>query len=178
MTAPHTSSGEKVCIGAITGVRGLKGEVRIKSFTAVPDDVAAYGPLTDEAGARSFKLRITAHAKGQLIARLDGVNDRTAAEALKGTELFISRAALPETGEDDYYFSDLVGLKAETQSGESLGLIKAMHNFGAGDIIELEDGMMVPFTKAVVPVVDLDADRIVIIPPLMTGDKNQEGSES
>ncbi len=178
MTAPQTSPGDKVCIGAITGVRGLKGEVRIKSFTADPDDVAAYGPLTDEAGVRLFKLRITAHAKGQLIARLDGIDDRTAAEALKGTELFVSRAVLPEPEEGAYYFSDLVGLKAETQSGESLGPIKAMHNFGAGDIIELEDGMMMPFTKAVVPVVDLDAGRIVIIPPLMTGDKNQEGSES
>lgn len=180
MTAPHTSPTDKVCIGAITGVRGLKGEVRIKSFTADPDDVAAYGPLTDEAGVRSFKLRVTAHAKGLVIARLDGVNDRTAAEALKGTELFVSRAILPKPEEDAYYLSDLVGLEAETETGESLGSVKAVHNFGAGDIIELEDGMMAPFTKAHVPVVDLDKGRVVIIPPVMTGSggNNQESGES
>ncbi len=179
MTAPHTSPRDKVCIGAITGVRGLKGEVRIKSFTADPDDVAAYGPLTDEAGGRSFTLRVTAHAKGQVIARLDGINDRTAAEALKGTGLYVSRTVLPEPEEDAYYLADLVGLAVETESGESLGLVKAVHNFGAGDVIELEDGMMAPFTKATVPVVDLDKGRIVVIPPVMTGDggKDDEGSE-
>ena len=170
-----TSTEDRVCVGAIAGVRGLKGEVRIKSFTADPDGVAAYGPVTTEDGERSFGLKVTARAKGLLIARLDGVNDRTAAEGLKGTRLYVPRSALPKPGDGDFYHADLVGLAAETETGERLGTVKAVHNFGAGDILEIaapEDGpeegkedLMVPFTLDTVPEVDLPGRRVGVVPP-------------
>jgi 16S rRNA processing protein RimM len=170
-----TSTEDRVCVGAVTGVRGLKGEVRIKSFTADPDDIAAYGPVSTEDASRSFRVKVTAHAKGLLIARLDGVNDRTVAEGLKGTRLYVPRSALPKPGDGDFYHADLVGLAAETETGERLGTVKAVHNFGAGDILEIaapEDGpeegkedLMVPFTLDTVPEVDLPGRRVVVVPP-------------
>ena len=183
-----TSTEDRVCVGAIAGVRGLKGEVRIKSFTADPDGVAAYGPVTTEDGERSFGLKVTARAKGLLIARLDGVNDRTAAERLKGTRLYVPRSALPKPGDGDFYHADLVGLAAETETGKRLGTVKAVHNFGAGDIIEIADesgqgkeDLMVPFTLGLVPEVDLTEGRIVIAPPKVLeppGDNNGEDEET
>ena len=168
---------DKICIGAITGVRGLRGEVRIKSFTAEPDGVAAYGQVTDEAGERAYRIRVTGHVKGRVIARLDGIDDRDAAESLKGTKLYVPRSILPEPEDGAFYHADLVGLKAETADGEPLGTVKAVHNFGAGDIIEIapgdndgekdggKDELMVPFTIAAVPDVDLESGRIVVSPP-------------
>ena len=169
---------DKVCIGAITGVRGLRGEVRIKSFTADPDGVAAYDQVTDEAGEHAYRIRVTGHVKGMVIARLDGINDRDAAESLKGTKLYVPRSILPEPEDGAFYHADLVGLKAETADGEPLGTVKAVHNFGAGDVIEISGGgkdeLMVPFTSAAVPDVDLESGRIVVQPPriLETGEKN------
>lgn len=172
----------RVCIGAISGVRGLKGEVRIKSFTANPDDIAAYGPVSTEDGSQSFGINVTAHAKGQIIARLDGVKDRDAAEALKGTRLYVPRDVLPEPEEGDYYQEDLIGLKAETKDGDDLGTIKAVHNFGAGDILEIagnkaKDDLMVPFTTQAVPVVDLEKGRVVVkpLPSVEAGGENDKG---
>jgi len=182
-----TSSEDRVCVGAIAGVRGLKGEVRIKSFTADPDDIAAYGPVSTEDGKRSFRVNVTARAKGLIIARLDGVDDRTAAEALKGTRLYVPRSALPEPGDGVFYHADLIGLKAETRDGASLGTVKAVHNFGAGDILEIADAdgegkeeLLVPFTSDAVPDVDLDKGRIVVAPPEVLeapGDNNGEDEE-
>ncbi len=169
---------DKVCIGAITGVRGLRGEVRIKSFTADPDGVAAYDQVTDEAGEHAYRIRVTGHVKGMVIARLDGIDDRDAAESLKGTKLYVPRSILPEPEDGAFYHADLVGLKAETADGEPLGTVKAVHNFGAGDVIEISGGgkdeLMVPFTSAAVPDVDLESGRIVVQPPriLETGEKN------
>ena len=181
---------EKVCVGAIAGVRGLKGEVRIKSFTADPDDIAAYGPVSTEDGKRTYRINVTARAKGLIIARLDGIEDRDAAEALKGTRLYVPRSVLPEPDDGDFYHADLIGLKAETENGESLGTVKAVHNFGAGDIIEITDesgggpgeekeDLMVPFTAALVPEVDLTEGRIVVAPPEMleADDEEQETDE-
>ncbi|NQV82289.1 MAG: 16S rRNA processing protein RimM [Rhodospirillales bacterium] len=166
-----TSNEDRVCVGAIAGVRGLKGEVRIKSFTADPDGVAAYGPVTTEDASRSFKVKVVGHAKGLLIARLDGVNDRTTAEALKSTRLYVPRSALPKPEDDAFYHADLVGLKAETETGVRLGMVTAVHNFGAGDILEIggEDGeedLMVPFTMTTVPMIDLAAGRVIVVPPV------------
>ncbi len=173
---------DKVCIGAITGVRGLRGEVRIKSFTADPDGVAAYDQVTDEAGERAYRIRVTGHVKGMVIARLDGIDDRDAAESLKGTKLYVPRSILPEPKDGAFYHADLVGLKAETAEGEPLGTVKAVHNFGAGDVIEItpgekdggKDELMVPFTNAAVPDVDLEQGLIVVSPPdyLEAGAKN------
>ncbi|MAF94634.1 MAG: 16S rRNA processing protein RimM [Rhodospirillaceae bacterium] len=187
-TQQKPSPEDRVCIGAVAGVRGLKGEVRIKSFTADPDDIAAYGPLSTDGGERSFDIRVTARAKGQIIARLSGIDDRDAAEALKGERLYVPKSALPEAGEGAYYHADLIGLGAETAAGEKLGIVKAVHNFGAGDVIEIsgkgdKGGLMVPFTAEVVPEVDIENGRIVVSPPavLETGageDENPDEDES
>ncbi len=165
---------ERVCLGVISGAHGVRGAVRLKSFTEVPEDLTAYGPLVDQAGGRSFRLTITGRGKGQLLGRIEGVEDRDQAEALAGTRLHVARADLPEINEPEtFYHADLIGLLAEDRDGRPLGRVKAVHNFGAGDILELEGGAhdqgggspMVPFTRAVVPLVDLDGGRVVIEPP-------------
>ena len=169
-TQQKPSPEDRVCIGAIAGVRGLKGEVRIKSFTADPDDVAAYGPVFTDGSERSLDIRVTARPKGQPIARLSGIDDRDAAEALKGERLYVPKSALPEAEDGAYYHAHLIGLRVETAAGEKLGTVKAVHNFGAGDVIEItgaedKDGLMVPFTTKVVPDVDIENGRIVVSPP-------------
>ncbi len=171
---------DSVCLGVITGVRGLKGEVRIKSFTAEPEDVAAYGPLSDKSGSRRFNLRVTGKVKGLIIGRIADINGREAAEALKGCELYVPRSALPETEDEAYYHADLVGLAAETTTGEALGEVIAVYDFGAGDVLEISGGangtVMVPFTHQVVPEVDMTAGRLVIDPPdgLFDAAQNEE----
>lgn len=156
---------DPVRLGVIVGVRGIKGEVRIKSFTDEPTDVAAYGPLFDREGKTRYDLRVTGTHKGVVLARIDGINDRNAAEALKRTELFVDRAQLPPPEEDEYYDSDLIGLKAETITGESLGRVKGLFDFGAGPVIEMDGNVMVPFTRAAVPDVDIANGKVVIDPP-------------
>lgn len=156
-------------MGVITGAHGIKGEVRVKSFAAAPESVAAYGPLEDERGGRRLALTLTATVRGVLIARVEGVSDRNAAERLKGTRLYLSRAALPEPKEDEYYHADLVGLTAVLRDGSAFGRVRAVHEYGAGDSLEIEraDGrlVLVPFTEAAVPEVDIAAGRVVIDPP-------------
>lgn len=169
---------DKVCIGAVGGVRGLKGEIRVKSFTADANDIAAYGPVSIEGKEGEFQIRVTGQVKGMVIARIDGIDDRDGAEALKGKQLYVPKSALPEAEDGEFYYADLMGMKAESTEGKPLGIVKAIHNFGAGDIIEIaretngpaEDGdakddLMVPFTKAMVPQVDMQQGRIVIDPP-------------
>jgi 16S rRNA processing protein RimM len=159
----------KVCLGIVVGAHGVRGVVRIKSFAADPRDVGAYGPLTDESGGRRFEVTVEGFARGAVLARLSGVADRDAAEALRGLRLYVPRAALPATKEDEYYHADLIGLPVETREGSALGRVRAVHNFGAGDILELraDDGreLMLPFSDAVVPIVDLASGRIVAAPP-------------
>ena len=176
---------DRVCVGAIAGVRGLKGEVRIKSFTADPDSIAAYGPVATEDGKQTFLLTIKSRAKGLLIARLDGIDDRTSAEELRGKRLYVPRSALPEPEFGEFYQADLVGLMAETNSGERLGEIEAVHNFGASDIIEIvcnntnhEENIMIPFTNEVVPEIDIEGGRIVINLPsyVVTTEPSEENS--
>jgi 16S rRNA processing protein RimM len=165
---------KRVCVGVITGVHGVRGAVRLKSFTAEPEDIAAYGPLEDERGQRRFALRLVnsargGSAKGVLIAAISGIDDRDRAEALRGLRLYLPRSALPPTEEEEYYHADLIGLKAALADGTPIGTVRAVHDFGAGDTLEIErsEGQpaMVPFTRAVVPVVDLDGGRLVIDPP-------------
>ncbi len=161
-----------ICVGVIGAARGLKGEVRVKSFTAEPADIGAYGVLTDEAGKRDFGLRVIGRHKGQVVARIEGVADRTAAEALNGTRLFISRERLPKLEADEFYLADLVGLAARTEDGEPYGRVVLAEDYGAGPVLELElagaeEGkkVMVAFTEAVVPEVDMEAQSLVIRPP-------------
>lgn len=158
-----------VCLGAIAGAYGVKGAVRIKSFTAEPKDIGFYGKLSDESGEREFGIKVTGMSKAQVLAEIEGVTDRTAAEALKGVALYVPRERLPAPEEEEYYHDDLIGLGVECADGAALGSVIAVHDFGAGDVIEVRRkgavSLMVPFTRAVVPVVDLAAGRLVIDPP-------------
>ena len=155
-------------LGVIVGAQGVRGAVRVKSFTGTPEDVGAYGPVDDEAGTRRFELRVVGASRGAVIAKLKGVEDRNAAEALKGTRLYVARAALPTPEEDEFYHADLVGLAAVTPDGASLGTVTAVHNFGAGDVIEIKpesgETLLVPFTDTTVPEIDLAAGRMVVVP--------------
>ena len=183
MTDDEGKAPERVCLGVIVGSRGLKGDLKIKSFAQVPEDLTAYGPLEDETGSRRIDLRITGQTKDVLIARAEGVGDRTAADKLKGLRLFVDRDRLPPPDEDEYYYSDLIGLTVEAPRG-NLGTVRQVFDFGAGDVLEIAGGdfgtVMVPFTRAIVPVVDLDGGRLVVDPPdglLDTGDggKGEDG---
>ena len=157
-------------MGAILGAHGIKGEVKVKSFTAKPAAIAEYGPLTDPKRKRSFELSIigTADAaKAILIARIAGIADRNAAEALKGVELFVDRERLPTPGDpEEYYLADLIGLAAFDGKGDKLGGIVSVDNYGAGDLLlvvpESGEGFVVPFAKAFVPVVDVKGGRVVL----------------
>jgi 16S rRNA processing protein RimM len=161
---------DSVCVGRIVGARGLKGEVRIASFTARPRDVGAYGPVRDAAGAHSFTVTVVSESEGQIVARLSGVADRAAAEALKGLELYVPRRALPPASDGEYYHADLIGLRAELAGGRTLGTVTAVHDYGAGASLEVAlaaggEAVMVPFTARTVPVVDVAGGRLVIDAP-------------
>lgn len=159
---------DRVLMGAIVGAHGVRGQVRVKSFAAEPKDIASYGPLEDARG-RAVILTLKGGADDVLIASIDGVTDRDMAEKLKGTELFVSRAALPAAGDEEFYHADLVGLDVRLPDGTHFGTVRAVHDFGAGDSLEIEraDGdVMVPFTKAAVPVVDIAGGFIVLDPPV------------
>ncbi|WP_142849623.1 ribosome maturation factor RimM [Telmatospirillum sp. J64-1] len=172
---------ETVCVGVIVGAQGVRGAVRVKSFTADPLDVAAYGPVSDEQGKRSFRLKVVGEAKGVVICTIAGVTDRDAAEALKGVTLHVDRASLPEPEEDEFYHADLIGLAAELSDGSPFGRVRGIYDFGAGDVIEIgrNDGtvIMLPFTKAVVPMVDVKAGRLVVEPPPEVEAKPEGGAE-
>lgn len=165
-----TRASDQVCVGAIAGAFGVRGEVRLKSFTAEPRAIADYGPLTTEDGARSFTVTLTRPVTGGLGARLSGVTTREQAEALRGTTLWVARSALPSLPDDEFYHADLIGLTVFDPGGAILGRVKAIHDHGAGDILEItgEAGsILLPFTRATVPTVDLKAGRIIADPPGM-----------
>jgi 16S rRNA processing protein RimM len=153
-------------IGAAHGVRGA---VKLWTFTEDPLAVKRYGPLTSKDGTRQFEVATAREAKGHLVATLKGVATREEAERLNGIELYIAREKLPDTDEDEYYHADLIGLAAVNAANEPLGRVIAIHNFGAGDIIEIAPPhgatMLLPFTNAVVPTVDLGGGRVVIVLP-------------
>ncbi|MDO5646965.1 ribosome maturation factor RimM [Paracoccus sp. (in: a-proteobacteria)] len=159
---------DKICVGAIAGAFGVKGEVRLKSFCATPDDIATYGPLLSEDGKRSFAVTLTRPVTGGLGARLSGVATREDAEALKGVTLWAPRSALPSLPDDEFYHADLIGLEVVDTGGVILGRVRAIFDHGAGDILEIVGGsqvVLLPFTRAAVPTVDLTARRIVADPP-------------
>ncbi|WBU57733.1 ribosome maturation factor RimM [Paracoccus sediminicola] len=158
---------DRICVGAIAGAFGVKGEARLKSFTATPEDIAAYGPLTTEDGARSFTVTLTRPVTGGLGARLSGVSTREHAEALKGTTLWAARDALPSLPDDEFYHADLIGLEVYDPGGKLLGRVRAIYDHGAGDILEISgpQPLLLPFTREIVPTVDLSAGRIIADPP-------------
>jgi len=169
----------RVCVGAITGAHGVRGLVRIKAFTETADGVTAYGAPVDERGRR-FSITLQSRTRDQWIARVEGVADRDAARALTGTRLYVDRAALPEPEEEDaYYHADLIGLSAVDRAGAGLGTVRAIWDFGAGDVVEIadEDGrtVIVPFTRAAVPEVDLAGGRLVVDPPEATAAAPADG---
>jgi 16S rRNA processing protein RimM len=161
---------DRVCVGAVAGAFGVRGEVRLKSFCAEPADIATYGPLSNEDGTRQFDVTLTRPVKTGYAARLTGVLTREAADALRGTRLYAPRAALPSLPDDEFYHADLIGLAALDTGGTRLGKVAAVLDHGAGDLLELrgpglEGPVLVPFTRAVVPTVDLAAGRVIIDPP-------------
>jgi len=183
-TADGTVDTGRVRLGVIVGAHGVRGQVRVKTFTARAKDIAAYGPVTDEAGTRTWRLSLVGTAKGVVLARLEGVTDRTAAEALKGTPLCVDRAALPPVkDEDEYYHADLVGLAVRLVDGEAFGRVTSVHDFGAGDVLEVRpDGggktVMIPFTRAAVPTVDLpDGYLTVADVPGLLDSSEPDGAE-
>ena len=161
-----TASGERenlVCVGAITTAHGVRGCVKVKSFTRNAADFAAFGPLCDASSKRSFKVHIVGKNKDLFLVQIDGVTDRNAAEALRGTELFVSRSELPETAEDEFYYADLVGMTAKSPEGCVLGKVAAVYNFGAGDMLEIEGVEdFISFCKRNVPEVDLKSREMIV----------------
>ncbi len=160
------TSADRICVGSIAGAFGVAGEVRLKSFCATPEDLATYGPLWTADGARSFTVRLTRPVAGGLGARLSGVATKEAADALRGTELYADRARLPSLPDDEFYHADLIGMEVRDTGGAVIGTVRAVHNHGAGDLLEVfaperKSPLLLPFTRAVVPTVDLASGRIV-----------------
>ena len=161
---------ERICVAQIGGAHGLRGEVRLKSFTADPMAVSDYGPLTTEDGSTTFEIEAVRPARGHLVARFRGVDDRNAAERLANVRLFVPRERLPPLATDEFYHADLIGLSAVAADGAAIGAVVAIHDFGAGDILEVQPQaggttIMVPFTAACVPSIDITRGHIVVVPP-------------
>ena len=177
------AAAERVVIARIGAAHGIKGEVRVKAFTGEPADIASYG-LLEAADGRRFEVEALRPAAGgspdMLVVRFKGIADRNQAEALNGIELSVPRARLPEAGPDEFYHADLIGLAAVTTDGASLGTVTAVPNYGAGDLLEIApkrgESILVPFTRAVVPEVDLASGRVVVDPPegLIGGSSDQD----
>lgn len=161
---------DRICIGAIAGAFGVKGEVRLKSFTALPEDIAAYGALWSEDGKHSFGITLTGQTSNALVARLSSVATKEQADALRGVRLYVARDDLPSLPDDEFYHADLIGLEVFDTGGNSLGKVKSVLNHGASDILEIQaegqsDTVLLPFTREAVPTVDLASCRIVADPP-------------
>jgi len=165
-----------ICVARIGAPHGVRGAVKLWTFTEDPLAVKRYGPLLTKDGVRQFEVTSAREAKGHLVATLKGIATREDAERLNGIELYVAREKLPATDEDEYYHADLIGLAAVNAANEPLGRVIAIHNFGAGDIIEIAPPsgatMLLPFTNAVVPTVDVAAGRVVIeLPDEIEGDE-------
>lgn len=168
----------RILLGHISGAHGIRGEVLIKSYAAAPDDIGAYGPLSDDAGMRTYELTVRRVTPKGVIARVAGVGDRTGAEALKGTRLYIERSRLPAPDDGEFYHADLIGLDAVTPAGDPLGEIVSVANYGAGDLLEIKLAgeprtEFVPFTDACVPDVDLTRRRVVVVPPPASDEQDE-----
>lgn len=162
-----------VLVGRFGAPQGVRGEIRIKSYTADPLGVGDYGPLSDETGARKFEIeRLRPLKDDMVVAKVKGLSDRDAASALTGLSLFVAREKLPPPEEDEFYIADLVGLAAVSPEGGAIGVVKNVLNFGAGDILEIAplegDTFMAPFTKEVAPSIDFGAGKIVVVRPAET----------
>ena len=164
---------DAVLLAIVLGAHGLKGEVKLKLFSENPDALKSYGVLTAGDGRQIELISSRAHKRDEMVVQLKGFSDRNAAENLKGQRLYVPRSALPPPPEDEFYHADLIGLRAEDENGNALGTIAAVHNFGAGDVIEITDeknaSYFVSFTREAVPVVDIKSKRVVVAAPLDAG---------
>jgi 16S rRNA processing protein RimM len=171
LTMRSDASRDKVCVARIGAAHGIHGEVKLWSFTEDPAAIANYGPLETQDGTRYFEIEAMRPAKDYFVVRITGVDDRDAAEKLRNIELYVPRSRLPTIDEDDtYYHADLIGLDVVTPDGAQVGTVRALHNFGAGDIIEIApvgsgEPLMLPFNEKTVPTIDLAAKRIVVVRP-------------
>lgn len=159
-----------ICIGAIAGAFGVRGEVRLKSFAATPEDIALYAPLVTEDGRHTFGVTLTGHTKNGFIARLSGVASKEQADALRGQRLYVPRDRLPGLPDDEFYHADLIDLEVFDTGGAALGRVRAVLNHGASDLLEIaipgqSETVLLPFTRQAVPTVDLAAGRIIADPP-------------
>jgi 16S rRNA processing protein RimM len=171
-----TGSGKRVLLGRIGAAHGIRGEVQITSYTGSPEAIGTYGPLSDEQGRRSFDVRVVRVTPKGIIARIGGISDRTAAETLRGTDLYVARERLPPPQEGEFYHEDLIGLAAIAPDGAVIGTVLSVQNFGAGDLIEIRvigqrNTELVPFKDEFVPTVDIDAGRITVVMPVSTPDE-------
>jgi 16S rRNA processing protein RimM len=159
----------EVLLAAVIGAQGLKGAVKVKLFTETPEALPSYGPLRDSQGKKYEITAFRPGKPGEAVISFSGIADRDAAEALKGTELFVSRDALPATSEEEFYHADLIGLEAQDSEGRVLGKVSAVHNFGAGDVVEIlrpdGDNVLLAFTRETVPTIDIAGGRIVVAVP-------------
>lgn len=165
---------ERVCVAQIGAAHGVRGEVRLWTYTQDALAVLDYGPLETEDGKRTIEITHVRAAQKHLVARIAGIDDRDAAETLRNTKLYVARDKLPPVEDDEtFYHADLIGLTAVTEGGAALGTVSAVHNFGAGDILEITppgdgDSLLIPFTTEAVPAVDLKAGRLVVVPPAVS----------
>lgn len=174
---------EKICVGVITSAHGVRGHVKVRSFTAYAPDFAAYGDLKDASGTHSYAVKIVGELKDQFLVGINGVNDRNAAEQLRGVKLYIERSRLPETAEDEFYYADLIGMAVETPQGETIGSVAAVYNFGAGDVLEVKrpdsSTEFVSFTRQTVPAVDVESRVLTVcMPETVEAKPGRSGSES
>jgi 16S rRNA processing protein RimM len=157
---------ERLCVGQFAGAQGVRGLAKLRSFCGVAADLLGYGPLFSEDGRRAFTVTGEGEAKGNLIVRVEGVADRDQAQALNGLRLYVDRARLEPCEEDEFLHADLIGLEAVSADGQPMGRVRAVHDFGGGDILEIErpgaDSILAPFTKAIVPDVNIAARRVTV----------------
>ena len=170
---------DQVCVAQIGAPHGVRGEVRLWTFTADPMAVTRYAPLQTEDGKRAFEIDAVRAAKGHLVAKLRGIDSRDAAERLTNIKLFVPRERLPEIESDEFYHADLIGLRVDDENGNEIGAVIAVHNFGAGDLLEIQPpeggAMLLPFTETVVPEVDIKSGRLVVVLPQETEAPGEKG---
>jgi 16S rRNA processing protein RimM len=175
----------RVLLGVVAAPHGVRGLVRIRSFTEDPMAIASYGALSDETGKKQYRVEALSAVKGAVLARIEGVADRTAAEAARGLRLYVERSALPATGEQEWYEADLIGLAAVGRDGRDWGKVLAFHDFGAGRAMEVSGGgasrssVMLPFTDAVVPEIDVEGGKVTVDPPagVLAGEEAKEAKD-
>ncbi|MGB1539596.1 MAG: ribosome maturation factor RimM [Rickettsiales bacterium] len=160
-----STQGELVAVGVITGAHGIRGQVKIRSFTSNPHDIVAYGALMNKTGSKRFDLKINSETKHGLVATIKGITDRNAAELLKGQELFVDKTRMPEPDDEEFYYEELVGLEARSPEGVVLGEVLGVYDFGAGDVVEIKlvsgKQELFPFTHAIFPEINTQQGFVV-----------------